>query len=186
MIGGTVIVLAVIAVAALELTNTTHIFHSQPSNKVVATENHSSKISSQPASPAEQMKSGSTDKAVSMPPTNEGKYPTAPPATSSKNLQAPSVSSTFASQYSNVDIDQELASTCLTNSGVDCYITFTNGSISKSLPKKTTDAGGSASWAWTPKSVGLTPGTWTIKATSTYNGQSKSTSADPLKLEIKS
>ena len=98
------------------------------------------------------------------------------------SLVAPS--GTFANTYKAQTGDQ-MTSTCNTTPGATCQIIFTNGSITKSLPVRTTDKGGAAYWAWKPSSdIGLTPGTWHIKATAVLGSETKTTNNDPLTLEI--
>lgn len=64
----------------------------------------------------------------------------------------------------------QMASDCTTTPAASCQITFTMNGTTKSLPAKTTDAQGSAYWNWTLQSIGLTAGTWTVKAVATLNG----------------
>ena len=77
-----------------------------------------------------------------------------------------------------------MESVCTSTPGASCVISFTQGSVTKSLPAQTTDKGGSTYWnQWTPQTYGLTAGSWTITATATLNGQTKSaTDALPLKV----
>ncbi|HEU4966018.1 MAG TPA: hypothetical protein VFT53_00870 [Candidatus Saccharimonadales bacterium] len=104
---------------------------------------------------------------------------TAPPITGS--LTAPW--GTFANVYNAKTTDQ-MQSTCNTTPGATCQIIFTNGSVAKSLEAEMTDAGGAVYWAWTPQGVGLTSGTWHITAKAVLGTQTKTTSNDPLTLEI--
>jgi hypothetical protein len=67
-------------------------------------------------------------------------------------------------------------STCTTTAGVQCQITFTSGSTTKSLPAQTTNAQGNTAWNnWTLQSIGLTAGTWKITAVATNGSQTAST-----------
>lgn len=77
-----------------------------------------------------------------------------------------------------------LNSTCSTTAGMQCTIEFTNGTNTKSLPVKTVDANGNASWDWRLQDIGLTAGSWTITAIAS-NGTLTSQSSDPLKLEVR-
>lgn len=74
-------------------------------------------------------------------------------------------------------------SVCNTTPGALCEIRFEKGSVIKSLPARTTDAGGAAYWSWAPSDVGLTAGKWTVSAVATLNGKSLS-STDSLALEV--
>ena len=67
---------------------------------------------------------------------------------------------------------------------MQCTIEFTNGTNTKSLPVKTVDANGNASWDWRLQDIGLTAGSWTITAIAS-NGTLTSQSSDPLKLEVR-
>jgi hypothetical protein len=56
--------------------------------------------------------------------------------------------------------------------------------VTKSLGSKTTDGDGAAYWtSWKLQDVGLSEGSWSITATATLNGQSKSTT-DSLSLQV--
>ncbi len=84
----------------------------------------------------------------------------------------------------HVSLDTSLVSVCNTTSGATCAINFTNGSQTLSLATQMTDAGGSTYWnSWTPRSLSLTPGTWSIQAVANLNGQTKSAS-DALQLVV--
>lgn len=74
-------------------------------------------------------------------------------------------------------------SDCTTTPGIACKITFANGSITKNLAAKTTDAGGAAYWSWNVKDLGLTVGSWQVSAIATVGSQTQ-TSIDATKLEI--
>jgi len=65
-----------------------------------------------------------------------------------------------------------LTSDCTTTPGATCVITFTDGSVSKSLSSQIINQTGTAYWNWTLQQVGLTVGTWKIEATASLNGQS--------------
>jgi len=74
-------------------------------------------------------------------------------------------------------------SQCITSPGAKCYIKFTQGSVVKTLPEKTADSSGSIFWEWNVSDAGLTSGDWTITASASLDGQTKSTS-DQLNLEV--
>lgn len=81
---------------------------------------------------------------------------------------------------------QEEGSVCNTSPGVTCTISFTKDGVTKSLPVKTTDSAGAAYWnSWTPASIGLTAGNWTVTATA-GSGQQAVSTQDPVVLEISS
>jgi cytoskeletal protein RodZ len=102
-------------------------------------------------------------------------------STSGTSTNAPLIapSGVFVSSHHPMQTSN-MASNCTTSPGATCQISFTLGNITKSLPIKTTDAQGTAYWQdWTPKSIGLTEGSWVIKATATLNGATSSTTDDP-------
>jgi biotin carboxyl carrier protein len=177
---GLIIIIA--AIAGLELSDTTHWFHSAKAPAAQHT-------ASQPSGPAnavqENKQAGSsapsTSPSPAVPSSNDTKITSPTPA----NVKLLAPRGTFANEY-DVGEGQQMSSTCNTNSGVYCKIVFTKDGVSKSLPKRLTDASGNASWAWKPKDIGLTPGTWHIKAIATYQSQTKTTSNDPLTLKVRS
>lgn len=75
------------------------------------------------------------------------------------------------------------ASVCNTTANINCQITFTKDGVTKSLPVKITDSAGAAYWSWTPQSIGLTTGNWTVTAVATNTQQTEST-ADTLALQV--
>jgi hypothetical protein len=77
-----------------------------------------------------------------------------------------------------------IASTCNTTPGANCSIIFSNGTITKALPARMADAGGAAYWNWQVSDLGLTVGTWQIKASASLNGQ-EAESSDALDLVVK-
>jgi hypothetical protein len=153
-------------VAALELTDTTYFFHEKPV----------------PYTSSEYTKGEPTASSNGQTPTPGSGDPTGKDSGSaSRNLVEPSgnfVSSHHVSGSSNV------ASTCNTTPGARCAITFTRNGITKSLPSKTVDAGGAAYWDWQPEDIGLTVGTWQIKAVAKSGTQTK-TASDALNITVK-
>jgi len=99
-------------------------------------------------------------------------------STNNQTLIAPS--GDFVSDHhpnlSGSPAPNSMTSVCNTTPGATCQISFTMGSTVKSLPIQTTDPGGTTYWNWTLQQIGLTQGTWTIKATSSLNGNSLSAS----------
>lgn len=144
---------------------------------------------------------GSTSTPAATPPltsaqlSNPATYkPTSPPSsvvsvtpTASGNPSAPS--GTFVSNHGispSPPVTQvfEESSVCNTTSGATCYISFTNGDITKVLPTELTDSSGAAYWnSWTPSSVGLTAGNWTVKAIAASTTQTVTTQ-DSRQLEV--
>jgi hypothetical protein len=111
--------------------------------------------------------------------------------TSTATLSAPT--GTFVSNHGSADQPVEPttgeASNCITTPGASCSIQFTQNGVNKSLTAAAAndnakdDQNGTASWSWTPASVGLTTGSWTVTAIATLNGQTKSTQ-DPTQLTV--
>ncbi|HKR82361.1 MAG TPA: hypothetical protein VJR27_05195 [Candidatus Saccharimonadales bacterium] len=113
--------------------------------------------------------------------SSNGKQEQTQPA-SGTALQQPQ--GNFVSSHVNVPANATEQSVCTTTPGATCVITFTSNGTTKSLPSQATDRGGSAYWTWTPQSIGLTTGIWTVTASATLNGQTQSTTdATPLKVE---
>lgn len=107
----------------------------------------------------------------------------APSTAVATNLKEPS-DSTFVSNHNpKLSAGLALDSVCNTSPGATCKIIFTKDGVSKSLPDKIADSGGSAYWTWTLSDVGLTAGTWKVTATATLGTQTK-TAADAQALEV--
>jgi hypothetical protein len=74
-------------------------------------------------------------------------------------------------------------STCVTSSGAKCRIEFTKDGVTKTLQDTTADSDGAVYWSWKPQDIGLSEGTWSIKAVATLNGKSLGTD-DGRNLEV--
>lgn len=76
-------------------------------------------------------------------------------------------------------------STCEVPQSVSCDITFTNSSTGKtlSLGSQTAGSNGLVAWHWSLQGVGLTQGSWTVKAIATLGSQTKTTT-DPIALDV--
>jgi cytoskeletal protein RodZ len=78
---------------------------------------------------------------------------------------------------------QNWESVCNTTPGASCTITFTQGTTVKTLPAKTIDGNGTAYWNWTPDSLQLTKGNWTITVKVSLGTQNKQiVDAKPLEV----
>ena len=77
----------------------------------------------------------------------------------------------------------QMTSVCNTTPGANCNIVFTLGSTAKSLGPKVTDAQGFAYWSWNLQYLGLSEGTWEIKATASESSNVM-TSVDSMGLVI--
>jgi len=175
-----VALLAIGAVVALELTNTTYLFHKSPPPPPATGPNTKGEVSSNTDNPQAKSSDGTSSPANPTQKTDGTSNPTAA-------LLAPS--GVFVSNHrpnlSGHPAPNTVTSTCSTTPGASCQITFTMGGTTKSLPAKTTDSQGSAYWDWSLQSIGLTQGTWSVKAISTSNGESKTT-ADPQEMVVAS
>lgn len=178
LLAGGILLCAAAVVIVLELTNTTHFFHAK---KVVAphtadsnTKGETTTGSSQ-SSPQSSTSSGNGDTATN----NKGQSDiTVQPAQSIED-----VTGNFVSDHHPASTGTTIQSVCQTTPGINCQISFTKDGITKTLAVQKTDDGGAAYWTWTPKSVGLTAGSWKVTATATSGSQSKSAD-DAIALEI--
>jgi cytoskeletal protein RodZ len=163
-IAAVLLAVVVLIIALLELTNTTHVFH------------------------AEKASSPNPTHAVTASPDTKGEPSPSSPVSSSKTSAADSTASnqplispqgTFVSNHrpnlSGSPRPNSIQSSCVTTPGVVCLISFTKGSIVKSLPAQKTDGGGGTYWSWKLQDVGITEGTWHISVKATIGSQSKVT-----------
>jgi hypothetical protein len=75
-------------------------------------------------------------------------------------------------------------STCTTTPGAECKITFTKGTVVKSLPAQNTDENGNTIWSnWNLQSVGLTAGSWQVAAVA-FNGSKTASATDATTLVV--
>lgn len=169
-----ILLVAACLLAILELTNVTHFFHnnsSKPGQPTVAVSNRPKTAGS-----VNKTQQGAAEA------TNSTDHPKIVSNTSAE-LKEPF--GNFVSAHRNVPADAVLSSVCNTTAGATCQVTFTNGGITKSLPSQQTDLEGSAYWSsWTPQSIGLTSGSWQVKAIASLGDQTKQGS-DAMPLEIR-
>jgi cytoskeletal protein RodZ len=173
---GIILVIAGV-VAALELTNTTHIFHKK-TTQVISGSSYSNKGEVKNNQSKSDKNSSSSTK--SSQPSDSAKSPT-----TTAELVAPS--GTFVSNHrpnlSGSPAPNTIASVCNSTPGAKCTITFTQKGVTKSLPEKTIDDNGSVYWSWQLQDIGISTGTWKIQAIATLNGQTKITT-DSLDLVV--
>lgn len=106
-----------------------------------------------------------------------------------KQISTPSPQGSVAAPQGNfvsnhrVGTSDTIESICNTTRGATCDISFTSSNATKSLGRKTVGQDGTASWIWTPASIGLSAGSWQINATATL-GDAQNSSKDPRNLEI--
>jgi hypothetical protein len=115
--------------------------------------------------------------------SDENTEPPKPPKTANN----PSPGSTLSKPTGNfvsshqVNSSSTIESVCVTTPSAQCKIVLTMGATIKSLVAKTTDSEGTTAWIWQPKKIGITSGSWQIKAVATLGGQTKeSKDAMPL------
>jgi len=173
VIGLAVVALAVAAVAVLELTHTIDLFPTKtpppPTPQVIPGETNTDKGSGNTQDKGSDKGTGSGSGDTTS---------TTPPLTPSGNFV-----SNHKPNLGGTPAPNNEQSSCTTTPGASCDITFTKDGVTKSLGAKTTDGNGSAFWSWTLQSVGLTEGTWEIKAVATLNGQTTSAN-DALSLAV--
>jgi hypothetical protein len=169
----------IVAVAVLEATNTTHIFHRPKAVSDVikstnpAASNHQSNSSSD-NQPASNSSSTQTDKSTTA--VSDSSAPLVPPYGSFVSNHRPSLSGSGG-------VPSQEQSVCTTTPGATCYIKFSQNGAVKTLSAQTTDSKGAAYWNWDVKASGFTTGSWTITAVAGLNGQTKSTT-DSLDLVV--
>jgi hypothetical protein len=110
--------------------------------------------------------------------------PSSSQSTKSSNSPAPSSGAGPATPYgdfvsSHSAGSASMYSVCNTTAGATCYIQLTNGNLTRNLDTQTTDSNGATNWYWNTSS--LSPGSWTVTAIATLNGQvKKAADAKPL------
>lgn len=180
--GGVVLAVAILFLAVLEFTNTTHLLHKQKVPAIIPASNvlNKSLSASSSAPPA-------AASATSSPIASSNKTPSLTGGSSQNvNLLAPY--GNFVSNHhpgDNSSLDE--VSVCNTTPGASCYIKFTNPGSGETtrLASQTADSNGSTIWKWNVgKDAHLSSGEWQVTATASLNDQIKSTD-DQIKLEIK-
>lgn len=165
----------VLLVLILELTNTTHFFHKSPVPPIIPVTTNTSSTPTKNQNTQTQS-SGPKD---SGPLTANG--------SPKVNLPLYTPYGDFVSNHhpnlSGSPAPSKETSVCNTTPGVKCYIRFTKGSVTTSLPPQITDSKGTTYWNWDVKTAGMSAGDWTIAAVATLNGKTKTTQ-DPLPLSV--
>lgn len=176
------LICALAILTLLQLTGVMHIFH-RKSTPATASPFTKGELSGNPSTSSNNTKQTSSGKT----PTNTSNVQ---PGDQKNNTGSPTTTTflsptgDFVSAH-NVNLNSSLVSVCNTSPGASCKITFTAGDGTvRALEPETTDSGGSAYWNnWTPSSIGLSPGTWTIRAVAVLNGQTK-TAQDAMDLTV--
>jgi len=171
---GTVALLVILA-GVLEMTNTTHFFHKQSHVLDVNNNTPTTGGASQNNQKGQPQGSSSDNSGDALQP---GDAKSDAGGVITGNLLTPAgdfVSNHHPSLSNTSTAPNVLTSVCNTSPGATCVITFTKGTVTKSLAVEITDRGGSAYWNnWSLQSIGLTAGNWKVIATATLKGQSKS------------
>lgn len=179
-----IIVLALVAILvillALELSNTTHLFHNSKNTQPGSTSTIDTKDGAiSPNSTPGPDKNQNAQSGGSQPSTGS--------STNSSSVPLKAPSGTFVSNHhpnlSGSPAPNQMQSTCNTTPGAKCQINFTNGSITKSLPAQTADKEGAVYWSWKLQDIGLTAGTWHIQAVASLDGQTQTVN-DALNLGV--
>lgn len=177
---GVVVVVAGV-MAALELTNTTFLFHK---NNYVSAPNKPSRTLNANTK-GDQGSSAKPNSNTSSDSSHETKDNNDTPTGNSQPLKQPE--GTFVSNHhpnlSGSPAPSSMQSTCETTSGATCQILFTKDGVTKSLPAQATDQGGSAYWTWKLQDIGLTQGTWRVQAKAVLGSQTQ-TADDATNLEV--
>ncbi len=180
-----VIALALLGVIALitvlELTDITTLFHKKAytphtSNQYTKGEGNQSSQSNQPNVNTNNNPGEGDD--TSKDTKGQSDTPVAPETT----LIQPTGNFVSTHRFSLVS-NPPIGSTCETTPKATCQVIFTNGGKTIELTPQTTDDGGAAYWTWSPKDIGLTIGTWKIRAKAQLGSQAK-TADDALNLEV--
>lgn len=175
------VLIAGFVIALLEISDTTHFFHKPNTPMVTASsetkgENGTDKTQTTKTTSSKVNENDQSSGSVQPGDNKSGTGSDVPVV-----LLAPT--GNFVSAH-KADQAASLSSVCNTTPGVSCQIVFTQNGVVKSLPIQTTDRGGSVYWnGWTPKSIGLVPGTWQVQAVASQGQQSKLTT-DALPLEV--
>jgi hypothetical protein len=168
-----ILLIAAGLVLALELTNTTHLFHSPKTAHIGTVPNINTGSGKLPT----DSPSGKSPNTNNTPSTNNSKA----------TVDAVAPSGSFVSNHrpnlSGSPSPNLEESVCITTPGAQCQIVFTKDGITKKLPIQTVGSNSTTIWGWTLSQIGLTAGKWQVIANASSDSQSKST-IDSLPLEV--
>ncbi len=175
------VLLLVVLVAALEITNVTHFFHSNSQEQEIYEKTPTTGGASVNSQKGEVQSDTSSDTS-----SQPGDAKSNSGSNSTATLIAPS--GDFVSNHhpnlGSYPAPNTLSSVCTTTPGATCTITFKSNGVTRSLPEQTADRGGSVYWNnWTLQSIGLTTGSWQVQATATLSNQTK-TADDAMALVV--
>ena len=174
------VVVVTLVLLLLEVTNTTHIFHKQSvvsSTIPTTTTDRADSVNSDTSYNTPESTSAGQKEATST--ANEK---TAVSPSSGSELLAPSGNFVSSHRPSLKDSPGQ-ESICTTTPAAFCIIVFTKDGVIKTLESKKANSSGTVIWNWDIKSAGFVVGSWKITATTSLNGQSKSTT-DLQNLEV--
>ncbi len=177
LIGLAIGLLLVLLLVLLEKRNTINLVgpDTPPSTTIETSDSDSETTPTQPTTTGQQ---ANTEPVENKPQTTEN--------TDSAKLRTPTgnfVSNHKPELESSWGLNQ-IDSVCNTTPGASCQISFEKDGVTRTLAAKKTDSSGAAYWSWTLQEVGLTEGTWRIKATATLGSQTTS-AEDPTPMEVK-
>jgi hypothetical protein len=172
-----ILILVGIMMAITESTGITHLFSKKITKQPIFTVSGSAETKAVPKT--------NTQTTIQVTNTTT-KNPDVPASSNNTETILMAPSGTFSNVYQNVGLDDLMSSTCNTSPGATCQIFFTNGSTTRSLPKKLADQSGAVYWSWKPSdsNVNLYNGSWHINATVILGVQSQSRDNGSLELDI--
>jgi flagellar basal body-associated protein FliL len=181
IIGIIVLVVAAAVMAALELTNTTHIFHKKRVSPHTSSQYTKGEVPSSSSNNSSSNNAAKADDREGDTFTNTKGQSDTPPA--AQTTLTPITGNFASAHHISLATNPPLQSSCSTTPKATCQITFTNGSKTVQLKQQTTDDGGGAYWTWKPQDIGLTTGSWKIQAKAELNGKTI-TADDAMNLEV--
>jgi len=162
-----IVLLVIAGFGVLELTGVTHVFRKKPAH-----------VASGSSFNSKGEKKNSSDQSAAQTSGGTSSYNNNKGVGSSAILLTPS--GDFVSNHhpnlSGSPAPNTESSVCNTTPGASCTITFTKDGVTKSLPAQAADTNGFVNWNWKLQDIGLTSGTWKIKAVATLGSQNKSAS----------
>jgi hypothetical protein len=169
-------------VAILEKTNVTHLFHKEPPVLKVTSKTPTTGGASTSSQKGEVTSNGQLGSSSNNQPGDQKSNNGGDSTTVLINPSGDFVSNHHPN-LSGTPAPNTISSVCTTTPGAQCTITFSKGGVIKSLPVQTTDREGSTYWNWKLQDIGLSQGTWEIKAIATLGAQTKS-ATDAISLEV--
>lgn len=151
--------------------NKSGVYVVETKDSIAEVENTQNNPEQNPAEEPEEDKNNETNKPSEDPKDN---------TVHTSNLDKPS--GNFVSIH-KVSSKTKMESTCITTPGAKCKIVLTKGNVVKQLHEMSTDRNGYTAWIWSPSELGITSGSWNVKAIATLNNQTKE-AEDATPLEV--